>query len=183
MRPQANSVADVVRIADRFVAADQGLRRTTPGYNCIQPPAFTISLKLILVSGRYRAQSRNVKWRAPKASPRGCRSEREMPMRAQIIEGFGETDVFQLASLPESEHAPGELVVALAATSVNPVDDKIRRYAPSIAPVLPTVLGCDVAGTVVALGAGVSDFKVGDEVYGCAGASAATGSAGLSASR
>lgn len=73
--------------------------------------------------------------------------------------------------------------MALATTSVNPVDDKIRRYGPSIAPALPALLGCDVAGTVTALGAGVTDFKVGDEVYGCAGASAATGSAGLSASR
>lgn len=90
-------------------------------------------------------------------------------MRAQIIDAFGETDVFRITSLPEPRPAPGEVVVALAATSVNPVDYKVRRYGPSIAPALPAVLGCDVAGTVVALGPGVTDFKVGDEVYGCAG--------------
>jgi NADPH2:quinone reductase len=90
-------------------------------------------------------------------------------MRAQIIEAFGETDVFRLASLPEPVPAPGEVVVALAATSVNPVDYKLRRHGPAIAPVLPAVLGCDIAGTVVAVGAGVTEFKCGDEVYGCAG--------------
>jgi NADPH2:quinone reductase len=92
-----------------------------------------------------------------------------MVMRAQIIEAFGEADVFRLASLPNPQPAPGQVVVALAATSVNPVDYKLRRHGPSIAPALPAVLGCDVAGTVVAVGAGVTNFKVGDEVYGCAG--------------
>jgi len=92
-----------------------------------------------------------------------------MVMRAQIIEAFGETDVFRLTSRPEPTPAPGEVVVAMAATSVNPVDYKLRRFGPSIAPALPAVLGCDVAGTVVAVGAGVADFKIGDEVYGCAG--------------
>jgi NADPH2:quinone reductase len=92
-----------------------------------------------------------------------------MFMRAQIIAAFGEADVFQPGSLPEPVPAPGEVVVALAATSVNPVDYKLRRYGPSIAPALPAVLGCDVAGTVVAVGGGVTGFNVGDEVYGCAG--------------
>lgn len=106
-------------------------------------------------------------------------------MRAQIIGAFCETDVFQLTSLPDldPEPAPSELVMALAATSVNPVDYKIRRYGHSIAPALPAVLGCDVIGTVIAPCADVTEFKSGDEVYGSARASGATGSAGLSASR
>lgn len=90
-------------------------------------------------------------------------------MRAQIIEAFGETDVFRLMSLPEPKPRAREVVVALAATSVNAVDHKLTRHGHSIAPLLPAVLGCDVAGTVVSVGAGVSDFKIGDEVYGCAG--------------
>jgi len=90
-------------------------------------------------------------------------------MRAQIIDAFGEPDVFRMATLPDPQPGPGEVVVALAATTVNPVDYKIRRHGPSIAPALPAVLGCDVAGTVVAVGADVTAFKVGDEVYGCAG--------------
>lgn len=90
-------------------------------------------------------------------------------MRAQIIEAFGDSDNFRITSLPQPKAANGEVVVALAAASVNPVDYKLRRHGPSIAPALPAILGCDVAGTVVALGAGVTDFKLGDEVYGCAG--------------
>jgi NADPH:quinone reductase len=90
-------------------------------------------------------------------------------MRAQIIEDFGGTEAFKLTSMPDPTPAPGEVVVALAATSVNPVDYKIRRHGPSIAPALPAVLGCDVAGTVAAVGAGVTGLEVGDEVYGCAG--------------
>ncbi|MDZ4367871.1 MAG: alcohol dehydrogenase catalytic domain-containing protein [Afipia sp.] len=90
-------------------------------------------------------------------------------MRAQVIEAFGETDVFRLMSLPEPRPAPGEVGVALDATSVNPVDYKVRRYGPSTAAMLPAVLGCDAAGTVVPVGAGVADFNVGDEIYGCAG--------------
>ncbi len=90
-------------------------------------------------------------------------------MHAQIIDAFGEPDIFRLVTLPDPRPGLGEVVVALAATSVNPVDYKVRRHGPSIALALPAVLGCDVAGTVVAVGADVAGFNVGDEVYGCAG--------------
>ena len=56
-----------------------------------------------------------------------------------------------------------------AATSVNPVDYKLRQAGPPIAPELPAVLGCDVAGRVLAVGDGVAGFAEGDEVYGCVG--------------
>lgn len=90
-------------------------------------------------------------------------------MRAQVIRSFGEPDVFEGATLPDPEAGTGEVLVRIAATSVNPVDTKIRRAGPTRAPSLPAVLGCDLAGTVVAVGAGVSGFRVGDAVYGCAG--------------
>nr|WP_199322235.1 alcohol dehydrogenase catalytic domain-containing protein [Leptolyngbya sp. FACHB-321] len=54
------------------------------------------------------------------------------------------------------------------ATSVNPVDLKIRQGVPayaSVAPDLPAVLHGDVAGVVEAVGEGVSTFQPGDEVY------------------
>jgi NADPH2:quinone reductase len=56
------------------------------------------------------------------------------------------------------------------ATSVNPVDTKIRqgRHVP-IAPEFPAILHGDLAGVVEAVGQGVTDFRPGDEVYGCAG--------------
>ena len=90
-------------------------------------------------------------------------------MRAQIIRSFGGPELFEAAELPDPKPGPGEVLVRLAATSVNPIDWKLRRNGPAAAPELPAVLGCDVAGTVVALGEGVTDFGVDDAVFGCAG--------------
>ena len=91
-------------------------------------------------------------------------------MKAQIIHSFGGPELFEEATLPDPEAAAGEVLVRVHASSVNPVDYKVRTAGPEgIAPALPAVLGCDIAGEVVALGEGVSDFKVGDAVYGCAG--------------
>lgn len=90
-------------------------------------------------------------------------------MQAQVIHAFGEPEQFRLETVPVPAPGPGEVLVRQHATSVNPVDYKLRRYGPAVAPALPAVLGCDVAGEVVAVGAGVTDFAVGDAVYGCAG--------------
>ncbi|MGQ0800694.1 MAG: zinc-dependent alcohol dehydrogenase family protein [Pseudomarimonas sp.] len=90
-------------------------------------------------------------------------------MRAQIIRSFGEPTVFESAELPDPVARSGEVVVRLAATSVNPADWKMRRKGSPFAPELPAVLGCDVAGTVVAVGEGVTHLAPGDKVFGCAG--------------
>ena len=90
-------------------------------------------------------------------------------MRAQIIRRFGAPDVFEPVELPDPRPGPGEVLVQVAAAGINPVDYKLRRAGPQIAPDLPAVLGCDAAGTVVAVGEGVAAFREGDEVYGCAG--------------
>lgn len=91
-------------------------------------------------------------------------------MKAIVIEQFGDPNVFQLADLPKPEVVAGHLLVRVAATSVNPVDIKIREgVVADIAPTFPAVLHGDMAGIVEAVGAGVTDFQVGDEVYGCVG--------------
>nr|MBA2753685.1 alcohol dehydrogenase catalytic domain-containing protein [Chloroflexia bacterium] len=91
-------------------------------------------------------------------------------MRAQVIERFGGPDVFTSADLPEPEVTPGHVLIRVAATSVNPVDTKIRSgVLAAISPALPAILHGDVAGTIEAVGTGVSRFAAGDEVYGCAG--------------
>ncbi len=91
-------------------------------------------------------------------------------MKAMRLNKFGEDAPFELFDKPDADPGPGEVAVRLHATSVNPVDTKIRADGGGgIAPDEPVVLGCDVAGVVVAAGPGVSRFSVGDEVYGCAG--------------
>ncbi|MFW0738802.1 zinc-dependent alcohol dehydrogenase family protein [Flavobacterium sp. T12S277] len=64
----------------------------------------------------------------------------------------------------------GEVLVKIHASGVNPIDNKIRiGVSPYASPVLPAILGTDLAGVVEAIGKDVTDFKVGDEVYGLAG--------------
>ena len=90
-------------------------------------------------------------------------------MKAQIIGAFGEADVFEPSELPDPVAGPGQVLVKIHAASVNPVDYKLRSAGPAIAPDLPAVLGCDIAGEVMAVGDGVSGFSPGDAVFGCAG--------------
>ena len=90
-------------------------------------------------------------------------------MQAQIVHTWGGAERFEAATLPDPTPGPDEVLVRTAATSVNPVDYKLRQAGPPIAPELPAVLGCDVAGRVLAVGDGVAGFAEGDEVYGCVG--------------
>ncbi|GAP99989.1 alcohol dehydrogenase catalytic domain-containing protein [Leptolyngbya sp. NIES-2104] len=72
--------------------------------------------------------------------------------------------------MPPPEVLPNHVLIRVKATSVNPVDCKIRQGAvPDISPEFPAILHGDVAGVVEAVGEGVQRFSVGDEVYGCAG--------------
>jgi len=90
-------------------------------------------------------------------------------MKVQAIAQFGEPSVFKLMDLPRPEVIPGHVLIRVAASSINPVDYKIRQYGPAFAPDLPAVLHGDVAGVIEQVGEGVNAFKPGDEVYACAG--------------
>lgn len=92
-------------------------------------------------------------------------------MKAMVIREFGGPDVFEPAELPTPDVKPGHVLVRIAASSVNTVDTMIRQMGKElpISPDLPAVLGMDFAGTVEAVGEGVSGYAEGDEVYGCAG--------------
>ncbi len=92
-------------------------------------------------------------------------------MKAMIIRDFGGPEVFESSELPTPEIKPGHVLVRVAATSVNTVDTMIRQMSKDlpISPELPAVLGMDFAGTVEAVGEGVTEYAEGDEVYGCAG--------------
>jgi len=92
-------------------------------------------------------------------------------MKAMIVKSFGNEDVFEAAEITKPQIKSGHLLIKVAATSVNTVDTMIRAMGDDlpIAPALPAVLGMDFSGTVEAIGEDVTDYKIGDEVYGCAG--------------
>lgn len=86
-------------------------------------------------------------------------------MRAMVVKAFGGPDVFEAQDLPMPQPGPGEVLVKVHATSVNPVDYKIRQNGTWAGVQPPAVIGYDVSGVVEALGDGVGDFAVGDEVF------------------
>jgi NADPH2:quinone reductase len=91
-------------------------------------------------------------------------------MTAWTIDRFGDPEVFEARERPVPAPGAGEVLVDVAATSVNPIDYKLRSGAAApFAPEFPAVLHGDVAGTVVAVGEDVTRFAEGDAVYGCAG--------------
>lgn len=91
-------------------------------------------------------------------------------MRAWVIEEHGGPEVFKEVELPTPTPGPGEVRIKVAATSVNPVDYKIRSgAAEALCPPKPAVLHGDVSGVVDAVGEGVTAFAKDDKVYGCVG--------------
>ncbi|WP_431256801.1 zinc-dependent alcohol dehydrogenase family protein [Roseateles chitinivorans] len=86
-------------------------------------------------------------------------------MKAIVLTAFGGVDHLQLQDIPVPAVDAGELLVRVIATSINPLDYQIRRGDyPAYVP-LPAVIGHDVSGVVERVGAGVHDFKPGDEVF------------------
>lgn len=99
-------------------------------------------------------------------------------MKAQVIRSFGDPSVFQIEDVPTPEVVPGHVLIQVKATSINPIDTKIRSgLVPAFSPEFPAILHGDVAGIVTEIGEGVTEFKPGDEVYSCAGGFKGTGGA------
>jgi NADPH2:quinone reductase len=79
-------------------------------------------------------------------------------------------NVLKLGDVPEPTiQAPTEMLVRLKAAGVNPIDTKLRSRGTFQPDRLPSILGCDGAGIVEEIGAEVTKFKVGDQVYFCNG--------------
>ena len=85
-------------------------------------------------------------------------------MKAIGIHAHGELDQLAQLDIPEPAPAPGEVIVRVRAAALNHLDIWMRKGRAGVALPLPHVLGSDAAGTVHALGAGVSDWNEGDEV-------------------
>lgn len=89
-------------------------------------------------------------------------------MQAIILSEYGDPNQLELRERPEPEPGAGQIKVRVSSASLNPVDWKLRSGALKNAmPLeLPAILGRDAAGEVVRLGAGVTEFKEGDQVLG-----------------
>ena len=89
-------------------------------------------------------------------------------MKAVVNETYGAPEVLQVQEVPVPLSGAGEVRVRVHAASINPVDVKVRSGKSLAAQygARPVILGYDVSGVVDALGEGVGEFRVGDEVYG-----------------
>jgi NADPH:quinone reductase-like Zn-dependent oxidoreductase len=89
-------------------------------------------------------------------------------MKAAILLGYGDVDQLVVRDAPEPAVGPGEVKVRVVATSINPIDWKLREGARrSVMPLqFPAILGRDAAGEVIEVGAGVTRLRVGAKVAG-----------------
>lgn len=85
-------------------------------------------------------------------------------MKAIVVEKFGGPEVLRLKDVPEPKAGPGQILVALKAIGVNPVDTYIRAGTYTRKAELPWTPGTDAAGFVEAAGSG-APFKPGERVY------------------
>lgn len=90
-------------------------------------------------------------------------------MRAMVINDFGDSRVFEEVELARPILKSGEVLIKVAATSVNPLDYKLRLGMMPGLVNFPMVLHGDVSGVIVQISSDVHNFAVGDEVYGCIG--------------
>ena len=90
-------------------------------------------------------------------------------MKAIILSEHGGPELFRVEERPKPKPGSGQALVRVLASSVNPVDFKIRQGLIPIGPELPGILHGDMAGVIEETGDGVEGFSPGDEVYGCVG--------------
>jgi NADPH:quinone reductase-like Zn-dependent oxidoreductase len=88
-------------------------------------------------------------------------------MKAIVIHGYGGPEVLKYEDYPDPVPGVGEVLVRVAASSVNPFDFKIRSGSlKDFLPLtFPAILGLDVSGTVESVGPGVTTFARGDRVF------------------
>ncbi|WP_207308753.1 zinc-dependent alcohol dehydrogenase family protein [Marinobacter caseinilyticus] len=94
---------------------------------------------------------------------------KEFIVKAMVIEAFGGPEVFVEREITTPEPGPGQVRIRVMASSVNPIETKIRSGLVRSGPDMPAILNGDVAGEIDKVGPGVSRFAEGDKVFGCAG--------------
>jgi NADPH:quinone reductase-like Zn-dependent oxidoreductase len=93
-----------------------------------------------------------------------------MDMKAIVVHEYGGPEVLKFEDYPDPAAGPGEVLVKVAAASVNPIDFKRRAgQTKDFYPLtFPGLIGVDISGTVVKIGSGVEGFSVGDQVFSMA---------------
>jgi NADPH:quinone reductase-like Zn-dependent oxidoreductase len=91
-------------------------------------------------------------------------------MKAVVVHQYGGPEVLKFEDYPNPVPGSGEVLVRVAATSVNPIDYKRRAgLTKDFYPIkFPGLIGVDIAGTAAKIGAGVEGFSVGDQVFAMA---------------
>ncbi|MDC0336155.1 zinc-dependent alcohol dehydrogenase family protein [Pseudodesulfovibrio sp.] len=92
-------------------------------------------------------------------------------MKAMVLEKYGDSYAFVQRDVKTPSPSPGQVLIKVVGSSVNPIDNKIVTLGNELAfaPALPAILGMDVSGIVEETGSGMSRFYPGDRVFGCAG--------------
>jgi NADPH:quinone reductase-like Zn-dependent oxidoreductase len=87
-------------------------------------------------------------------------------MIAWRVHEFGPPEVMRFERVPRPKPGPGEILVKVEAAGVGPWDGWIRAGNSALPQPLPLTLGSDLSGEIVTVGPGVSELRVGDQVYG-----------------
>jgi NADPH:quinone reductase-like Zn-dependent oxidoreductase len=91
-------------------------------------------------------------------------------MKAVVVHQYGGPEVLKFEEYPDPVPGPGDVLVRVAAASVNPIDYKRRAgLTKDFYPLqFPGLIGVDVSGTVIKIGSAVGGFSVGDQVFAMA---------------
>jgi NADPH:quinone reductase-like Zn-dependent oxidoreductase len=89
-------------------------------------------------------------------------------MKAVVATDYGPPETYTVADVPVPGTGPGQILVRIAAASINPADVRLPsgEFRSSVPLAFPHVPGNDFAGTVSEIGAGVTAYQVGDEIFG-----------------
>ncbi|HEX4338287.1 MAG TPA: alcohol dehydrogenase catalytic domain-containing protein [Polyangiaceae bacterium] len=87
-------------------------------------------------------------------------------MKASRVHRFGPPEVISFEDVERPEPRDEEIVVRVNAAGVGPWDSWVRSGKSALPQPLPLTLGADLSGTIVALGAAVRGFQIGQAVYG-----------------
>jgi NADPH:quinone reductase-like Zn-dependent oxidoreductase len=98
--------------------------------------------------------------------PQADEEQSHSTMMAWRVHEFGPPDVMKFERVPRPEPGPGEILVKVEAAGVGPWDGWIRAGKSALPQPLPLILGSDLSGEIVATGPGVSELRVGEQVYG-----------------